>query len=148
MIVKINPWYDYDEGLDDIFQLRRNIDSLFDSIFGREKGYSASSYPSIDMIDTGESLVLHSELPGFKKENIRISIKDDVLNISGKRESTETPENVNWLRQERFHGDFSRSLRLPYGVDAEKVKAEFKNGILKIILPKKKELKPKEIVVK
>jgi HSP20 family protein len=148
MIIRLNPWYHLDEDFNSVSRLRRDFDKLFSSVLGRDRDFISTSYPTIDVFDTGESIGVYSELPGMNKEDIKIVVNNDVLTVSGKRELPETPENVRWLRHERFHGEFSRSFKLPYDIEADNVKAEFKEGILQVSLPKKEELKPKEISVK
>jgi len=148
MIVRFNPWYDYNENVGDFFGLRRRFDNLLNDFFNPEREYAKSNFPQVDIIEDSNNIKLYSELPGFKKEDIKITVKDDIIKISGTRDLPETPEKVNWLRHERFHGDFSRSFMLPFGVDSEKVKADFKDGVLNIVLPKKEEAKVKEIAVK
>ena len=145
MIVRLNPWFGHD---DNLVRFRRNFDHLFNNFFSRDTEYNGSSNPQINMYDTGDSISVSSELPGMNKDDIKIVVKHDILTISGKRELPEKPENVHWLRHERFHGDFSRSFKLPYDIQVDNVKAEFKDGILSVNLPKKEELKPQEIQVK
>jgi HSP20 family protein len=81
------------------------------------------------------------------KDDIKVKIHNDVLTISGERKEPELPEKANCLIREREFGKFMRSIRLPYPIEVSKVNAEYKDGILKIILPKKEEVKPKEIQI-
>ena len=85
------------------------------------------------------------ELPGLKKEEIEISLHDDTLTISGERKREESSEQE--FLTERLYGKFQRSLTLPTAVDAEKVKASYKDGLLQVVLPKAEEAKPKQIEV-
>ena len=85
------------------------------------------------------------ELPGFKKEEIEISLHDDTLTISGERKREES--SAQEFLTERLYGNFQRSLTLPTAVDAEKVKASYKDGLLQVVLPKAEEAKPKQIEV-
>jgi len=148
MIVKLNPWYNFNENLLDMYRSGRRYNNLLSDIFSPEKESVSSKYPRISMVENGENITLYSELPGFKKEEIKITVKDDILTLSGKRTLPDTSEKVTWLRHERFHGDFSRSFMLPFELESNGIKAEFKDGILSIELPKREEVKPKEIIVK
>jgi len=102
--------------------------------------------PALDLYQTTDDVVALVELPGMRKEDIEISLHDGTLTISGERNS-ETAEGDKTVRTERFVGKFRRSVSLPTRVDANKVNATYKDGILTITLPKAEEVKPKQIQV-
>jgi HSP20 family protein len=89
-----------------------------------------------------------AELPSVKKEDVKVSLKNNVLTISGERKFEEETKRENYHRTERNYGQFMRSFMLPTTVDTDKVSAEFKDGILCVTLPKREEVKPKAIEVK
>ncbi len=129
----------------EIEMLEREINKMFNDFFrGVETSYE---YPLIDMIDSKDEILIYAELPGISKDDIKVKIHDGILTISGERKELEVPEKANCLIREREFGKFMRSIRLPHTVDVEKVSAEYKDGILKIRLPKKEEFKPKEIQI-
>ncbi len=129
----------------EIEMLEREINRMFNDFFrGVETGYE---YPLIDVVDTKDELVIYAELPGVNKDDVKVKIHNNILTISGERKEPELPEKANCLIREREFGKFMRSVRLPYPVDVSKVSAEYKDGILKITLPKKEEVKPKEIQI-
>ncbi len=129
----------------EIEMLEREINRMFNDFFrGFESGYE---YPLIDIVDTKDELVIYAELPGVNKDDVKVKIHNNILTISGERKEPELPEKANCLVREREFGKFMRSVRLPYPVEVSKVSAEYKDGILKIILPKKEEVKPKEIQI-
>lgn len=129
----------------EIEMLEREINRMFNDFFrGVETGYE---YPLIDIVDTKDELVIYAELPGVNKDDVKVKIHNNILTISGERKEPELPEKANCLIREREFGKFMRSVRLPYPVDVSKVSAEYKDGILKITLPKKEEVKPKEIQI-
>jgi len=132
----------------DISSFERDIDSLFGSFLGAGQVYGAQGGPAMDMSDHGEELHLVAELPGLKKEDLKLSIHDGLLTLSGERKESDLPENASWLRNELWRGSFSRSIHLPYPVDASRVKAELANGILTVVLPKAAEARPKEIRIR
>jgi HSP20 family protein len=103
--------------------------------------------PSVDMFDKEDEIVVKAEIPGVEKENISISLSDNMLTIKGEMKKEEEVKEEDYYYSERSYGSFSRSLNLPAKVQAEKIKASFKNGILEIHLPKAEEAKPKEIKV-
>jgi HSP20 family protein len=88
-----------------------------------------------------------AELPGMEKKRIKILVEDGILTISGERNRTEDREN-EIIRSERFHGSFSRSFRLPENIEKSGISADYKNGLLEVILPLKAEEKPKQIEVR
>lgn len=103
--------------------------------------------PSVDMFDKKDEIVVKAEIPGVEKENISISLSDNTITIKGEMKKEEEVKEEDYYYSERSYGSFSRSLNLPAKVQAEKIKASFKNGILEIHLPKAEESKPKEVKI-
>jgi HSP20 family protein len=103
--------------------------------------------PSLDVSETKESIVVRAEVPGLEAKDIDISLADDVLTIKGKREQEMEEKDENYHRVERSYGSFSRSVRLPREVRSDQIKAAYKNGVLKITLPKSQEAKEIKIKV-
>ena len=103
--------------------------------------------PSVDMFDKKDEIVLKAEIPGVEKENISISLSDNTITIKGESKKEEEVKEEDYYYAERSYGSFSRSLNLPAKVQAEKIKASFKDGILEIHLPKAEESKPKEVKI-
>ena len=132
--------------------LRDEIDRLFDSpldaLTNKSQGFLNGWLPTIDLYEDRDHLVLKAELPGMKKEDIDISLHGEVLTLSGERKEEETFDKAETYRAERFLGRFQRTLTLPVRVDASKVQAGYKDGILTVTLPKAEEAKPKQIEVK
>jgi HSP20 family protein len=131
--------------------LRNELDNLFESPFfwsmPMRQGQLFNGWtPAIDVYQTNDDVVALVELPGMKKEDIELSLHDGMLTISGERKS-ETQDGEKTQRTERFVGKFRRSISLPTRVDAGKVSATYKDGILTVTLPKAEEVKPKQIQV-
>ena len=101
--------------------------------------------PAVNVYQDKDQFTVVVELPGFKKEEIEISLHDDTLTVSGERKREES--SAQEFLTERLYGNFQRSLTLPTAVDAEKVKASYKDGLLQLVLPKAEEAKPKQIEV-
>lgn len=104
--------------------------------------------PACDIYETEKEVVVKAELPGLKKEEVNVSIENNVLTIHGERKFEEETKKDNYHRVERTYGEFMRSFTLPTFVDAARIGAEFKDGILMLTLPKREEAKPKQIEVK
>ena len=129
--------------------LRRSMDRLMDDFSHGESSESGRPrwIPSVDLVEDNDKYFLNVEVPGMQKEDIKISLQDNVLSISGeKRIEREKKENAYHL-VERSVGQFSRSFALPSLVDEAKIKANYKDGILSIDLPKAPEAKRKEISI-
>lgn len=130
--------------------LRDELNSLFEmplwSGFGRQTQLFGAWTPAMDVYQNNDNIVAMIELPGMKKEEIEISLHDGVLTIAGERK-LETNDGENAERTERITGKFRRSITLPNRVDANKVSASYKDGILTVTLPKAEDAKPKQIQV-
>lgn len=99
-------------------------------------GNTGELMPAVDMFEEGEHLVVKAELPGISRDDLNLRIVDGNLIISGEKRSGETVERSNYLRLERHHGSFTRTLRLPDGLDTEHIRASFRDGILDVRIPK------------
>ena len=128
--------------------LRDEFDRLFDFSWpSRDTGLLGGWSPALDVYDDKDNLVVTLEVPGMKKEDIEISLRDGMLTVSGERKDEREQTEGQAFRSERYFGKFQRSLSLPTAVDANKIKANYKDGILTINLPKAEEAKPKHITV-
>jgi len=134
---------------DRLASLRDEMDRIFDFAWPtRDSGLFSGWSPALDVHDEKDNFVVHVELPGMKKEDISLSLHDGVLTVSGERkEERERSEEGQTFRSERYFGKFQRSVTLPALVDASKVAASYKDGILTVHLPKSEEAKPKQIAV-
>ena len=137
---------------DDILNLERQIGSLFQGFTrGAVPGQfyrTGEQYPLMNIADNNEAIVIMAELPGVKKEDVHLTLDNGLLTISGERKSVVTPEGVEWLRNEIRTGAFSRAIELPRQVNVERISAELTNGILRVVLPKAEEAKPREVRIK
>jgi HSP20 family protein len=127
--------------------LRDEIDRFFDSPLARTSEFLGWA-PAFDVYEEKDNFVVKAELPGMKKEDINVSLHDGDLIISGERKSETKTEGTEVYRAERYFGKFQRSVSLPATVAANNVKAEYKDGILTVTLPKSEEAKPRQIEVK
>jgi HSP20 family protein len=103
--------------------------------------------PAVDMHEGDEAFTVTAELPGFSKDDVQVEIKGNRLTLKGERKRETDVQKAQYHRVERVYGAFERSIRLPAVVDADKAKAIFKDGVLKLMLPKAEEAKPKPISV-
>lgn len=130
--------------------LRDELDTLFElplwSNFGRQTQLFSGWTPALDLYQNNDNVIAVIELPGMRKQDIEISLHDGMLTIAGERKM-ETQDGEKTERSERYVGKFRRSITLPTRVDANKVSATYKDGILTVTLPKAEEAKPKQIQV-
>ena len=130
--------------------LREEIDRLFEeplAELARGSRLLSGWTPALDIFEDKDNLFVKAELPGMKREEIQVSLHDGSLSISGERKSETKHEDAEVYRSERFVGRFQRTVTLPAPVSGDKVKAQYKDGILTITLPKTEESKPKQIEV-
>ncbi|SHE85406.1 HSP20 family protein [Marinitoga hydrogenitolerans DSM 16785] len=118
--------------------LRREIERLFDDfgtlgIFENSKTFTM---PNLDIYETEKDIVIEADVPGYDKKDINIRLDDDILTISAEKKNDKEEKGRNYIKRERFFGKFERSIRLPDYIDFEKIKAKFKDGVLKIEIPK------------
>jgi HSP20 family protein len=115
---------------------------------GKETMVVADWVPSVDVSETDGEYQIKAEIPDVKKEDVKVTLADGVLTIQGERKHEKEEKGKKYHRVERSYGSFARSFTLPDLVDEEKVKAEFKDGVLNLQLPKSEKAKPKAIEVK
>ena len=125
---------------------RSPFDNLFDAFFGEDSRLpvlpgNAAFTPRIDVKEDDVSYEISAELPGLEEKDIEISVADGSLVLRGEKSSNSEEKEGKYFRQERIYGRFERAFHLPDGVEAEKIEAKFKNGVLAITLPKKEEAK-------
>ena len=136
--------------LGEVDSFRREMDRMFENFFGSGADVGESSltwYPSVDIKETKDDFVLMAEVPGMSKDDIKINISENTLTVKGEKKEEKKEDDQNYHRVERRYGTFQRSFTLPIQVQGNKVKAAYKDGVLTITLPKKEEVKPKEIPI-
>jgi len=130
-------------------RLQTEMNRLFDR-FGFEDGgrRPAPTYPALNLWQDGDNLYVEAELPGMELSDLEMYVSGgNQLSLKGKREAPSVEKGA-WHRQERGYGSFTRAITLPHDVDAEKVEAEFHDGVLCVTLPKREGSKPRRIEVK
>jgi HSP20 family protein len=123
-------------------ELRGRFDRMFDDLIdSRERSWA----PAIDVVHDNGNLVVRADVPGIKPEEVKIEVEDDILTVSGEHEEKKEEHDKRYLRRERRYGSFRRSMALPAGVEAKKIKAKTHDGIVEVVIPLPKE-SPKETV--
>lgn len=124
--------------------LSRELDRLFEELIHRPWGFTRELVgwsPSLDLYETSEAFIVEADLPGVKEEDISVDVDGNNLILQGRRAFKRDYSNGKFHCQERCFGDFTRQITLPESVDKDKIRAEFSNGVLKVILSKIKEKK-------
>lgn len=129
--------------------LRDDMDRLFDTMYGRypRERSEISWAPPLDIEETDNSVVVRAEIPGMKKDDIKISLTGDTLCISGERHHEAEQKEKTFHRIERAYGRFMRTLVLPSDIDGSKVKAAYNDGVLELTLPKSEKAKARDIAI-
>ena len=129
--------------------LQEQIGRLFNEAFEPTSDESSITTwaPAVDIFETGHELVVKADLPDIKAEELDIRVENNILTIRGERKFEKKVNENNYLRVERSYGSFSRSFSLANTVNSEGIKAEYKNGVLTLTIPKREEAKPKQIKV-
>ncbi len=132
--------------LSEMERLQREMNRLFEGVVPRRLR-SAPSYPAMNVWSNQDGALITAEVPGVQPEHIDISVVGETLTLTGERLAPEVGEDARYHRQERGYGKFSRSIELPFRVDADQVQATFNQGVLQIRLPRAEEDKPRKISV-
>ena len=135
----------------DLITLREKMNRLFEDAVtsrGEEKDLILSAWsPAVDIYENENELVLTAEVPGLEEKDVEIKIEDNTLSVRGERKFEKETKEENYHRIERSYGTFYRSFTLPNTINQDKIEAEHENGVLKITMPKRTELKPRKVKI-
>ncbi len=138
----------------DLVSLQERMNRLFDESFrgigrtsGEEDWVGGAWAPAVDIYEQDGNIVLKAELPGVDPKDVDVRVENNILTLHGERKLDNEVKRENYHRVERAYGTFTRSFTLPNVVDTEKIKAEYKDGLLRMTLPKKDEARPKQISI-
>jgi HSP20 family protein len=135
----------------DLMTTQREFDRLFkeafNPFFGENDLSTRTWAPPVDIFEDENDIVLKAELPGVDPKDVEVKVEDNTLYLKGERKFEKEVKEENYHRVERSYGSFARSFSLPNSINAEKVKAEYKDGLLTLTLPKREEAKPKTIKI-
>ena len=130
--------------LDALFDLQRALEARLESNWLRGATAGAGAFPPINVFQQGDSLVAILEVPGVNRDDLEIQAKDNTIRVSGKK-AISYPEGVSLHRRERLTGSFDRTLTVPMQIDAEGIKAEYRDGVLALFIPRAESDKPRTI---
>src|SRR6267378_631056 len=136
----------------DLRTLQEEVNRLFSTNLTRgfgEEGIARGAWnPSVDIYENKDQIVLEAELPGMNREDFDLSVENNVITLRGERRFEKKEETDNYHRVERAYGSFTRSFTMPNSVSAEGATADYRNGVLRVVLPKREETKARRIEIK
>ncbi len=125
------------------------VNRLFNTLLGGENGGELQRWsPAMDLVEADDHFLLKADLPGLDEDDVAIELRDNTLRVSGERKAEHEQRERGWYRMERSFGQFSRSLTLPEGINADAIAATFDKGVLEVRIPKPEERKPRRIEIK
>lgn len=157
---EITPWRPLSEMAQQIARMEREMERTFEDFLGRpgfglgwprrwrsweELGIRG---PAIEVYEEKDDVVVKAELPGMKRENLELNISDNLLTIRGEKKKEEEVKEKGYYYSERSYGSFTRTVEIPKGIQADKIRASFKDGVLEVRLPKTEEAKRKEVKIR
>ena len=131
----------------DVFGTLLDAGRHWDDVLRRHVDADRMIAPAVDISESEHGLIVSAELPGLRKDQVKLTIEDGVLTISGEKKFEEEKKGTDYHRVERRYGSFHRSFTMPSGVDADKAKAKFEDGVLTIEIPKSEAAKPKQLTI-
>ena len=137
----------------ELTSIQDRMNRVFDEFFGRRAPFAAETEeswgfaPAVDIYEDAHKLTFKVEIPGMEEKDLKVEIEDNTLTVRGERKMEKEVKEEHFRRRERHYGAFSRSFTLPASVDAEKIEANYVNGVLTVELPKRAEAKPKQVKV-
>ncbi|TMA34325.1 MAG: Hsp20/alpha crystallin family protein [Deltaproteobacteria bacterium] len=133
---------------DPLEQLQRELDRMLESAFGSAGASAAGVYPPVNVFDAGEEYVIKAELPGVDPGKIEVNVENETVSFRGERTFDEPNRDVAYHRREREQGQFRRVVRIPGRLASETARAEYRDGVLTIRVPKAKETRPRRVEIK
>src|ERR671938_2152845 len=144
-IVRYDPFRDLRSLQDEVNRL---FSTNLNRVFGEDEGMARGAWaPNVDIYENKDQIVIEAELPGMNREDFEITVENNVLTLRGERRFEKKEESDNYHRVERAYGSFTRSFTLPQTVSAENATAEYKNGVLRVVLQKREEVKARRIEI-
>jgi HSP20 family protein len=147
-LIRWSPRRDVWDPFASLAEIQDEMNRIFDTSLRRHSGFDAVFSPAIDVVAEEDNVVVKADLPGLTKDDVSVTLQDNYLTIRGEKKHETEQKEANYFLSERIYGSFTRTIELPLAVDAKKIEARFKDGVLHVTLPKTEEAKPKQIDVK
>jgi HSP20 family protein len=147
-LIRWSPRRDLWDPFTGLAEIQDEVNRLFGTSPRRQGGFEGIFSPNVDVVVEKDNVLVRADLPGLGKDDISVTLQDNYLTIQGDKKHEAEQKEANYFLSERVHGSFTRTIELPVAVDAAKIEARFKDGVLHVTLPKTEEAKPKQIEVK
>ena len=147
-LIRWSPRRDSWNPLGSLAEIQNEMNRLFETSIRHPGGFDAAFSPSIDVVVEKDDVIVKADLPGLTKDDVTVTLQDNYLTIKGEKKHEVEQQDANYFLSERVHGSFTRTIELPMTVDAKRIEARFKDGVLHVNLPKTEDAKPKQIEVK
>ena len=143
-LIRWRPRRDSWNPLGSLAEIQNEMNRLFETSLRHPGGFDAAFSPSIDVVVEKDNVTVKADLPGLTKDDVTVTLQDNYLTIKGEKKHEVEQQDANYFLSERVHGSFTRTIELPMAVDAKKIEARFKDGVLHVTLPKTEDAKPKQ----
>ncbi|MGD0061336.1 MAG: Hsp20/alpha crystallin family protein [Verrucomicrobiia bacterium] len=147
-LIRWSPRRDLWDPFTGLAEIQDEVNRLFDTSLRRHGGFDGVFSPALDVVVEKDNVLVKADLPGLGKDDISVTLQDNHLTIKGEKKHEVEQKEANYFLSERVHGSFTRTIELPVAVDAARIEARFKDGVLHVTLPKTEQAKPKQIEVK
>jgi HSP20 family protein len=147
-LIRWSPRRDLWDPFTGLAEIQDEVNRLFDASLRRHGGFDGVFSPALDVVVEKDNVLVKADLPGLGKDDISVTLQDNHLTIKGEKKHEVEQKEANYFLSERVHGSFTRTIELPVAVDAARIEARFKDGVLHVTLPKTEQAKPKQIEVK
>ncbi|OQB09711.1 MAG: Spore protein SP21 [Candidatus Omnitrophica bacterium ADurb.Bin205] len=149
-LIPWRPREDWWDPFTDLERIQKEMNRMFNLSLAhegnREIGILDGAWsPAVDIYDSKDNVMVKADIPGLTKDDIEVTVQGDTLFIKGEKKQEKEVKEKDYIRTERFYGNFQRAIRLPAEVQSDKVEATYKNGVLELVLPKSEKAKPKQI---
>ena len=147
-LIRWSPRRDMWDPFASLAEIQDEMNRIFDTSLRRRSGFDGLFSPAIDVVVEKDNVIVKADLPGLTKDDVTVTLQDNYLTIRGEKKHETEQKESDYFLSERVYGSFTRTVELPTTVDAKKIEARFKDGVLHVTLPKTEEAKPKQIEVK
>ena len=147
-LIRWNPRQEVWDPFTGLAELHDEVNRLFGASLRRQNGFDVAFSPAIDVAVEKDNVIVNADLPGLTRDDVTVTLQDNYLTIRGERKHATEQTEANYFLSERMFGSFTRTIELPMAVNASKIEARFKDGVLQVTLPKTEDAKPKQIEVK
>ena len=147
-IIRWNPRREAWDPFAGLAEIHEEMDRLFGRSLRSREGFGVTFSPAIDVEVEKDNVIVKADLPGLTKDDVSVTLQENYLTIKGEKKQETEKKDANYFVSERVYGSFTRVVELPVAVDASKIDARFKDGVLHVTLPKTEEARPKQIDVK